>query len=269
MSSTIVYQGSQSCFEPQHTQNKPLRLTLAAPKLSGIKNTISTEENTSRNFLESLSNCSQTPKKTFNAEKFHPSLRLSQKSLELCTENLGSETGSDDIGDLDILSFTSFESRSVKSLTKKAKTRSFPPPLTTISGSNSIHIRPHREGGRLIIEAVEAPSSRACFQAERGNGRLQLRFLKNCEFFYDSKMRSENIGDVNIHESETEDHNTSNEEDVFEEDEFEKISTDNNIVDEIRQDVEVGMGRENFQRHNSSRCKERGFCNWEAFLVAT
>lgn len=308
MSSTIVYQGSQSCFELQHTKNKPLRLKLAAPKFSEFESTSTKDVTTDQmaetrdsggwNFVESLSNCSQSPKKTFNTEKFHPGLRLSQKSLELCTENLGSETGSDDTGDIDILSFTSIESRSEKSsirrhghvsLPKKTNTRSFPPPLTTISGSNSIHVRPHREGGRLIIEAVEAPSTRSCFEAKRSHGRLQLRFLKNCEFFYDNKMSSENNEDDKIYESETEDRNTNKEADIFEEEEFEKNSLSNAIVDQERsrgymkkdmdgiiQDVEVGMGRESFQRHNS-RCKEsghgnnngKGLCNWEAFLVAT
>lgn len=308
MSSTIVYQGSQSCFESQHTETKPLRLKLAAPKFAGFEST-STKGNTTNqmtenpdsgcwNFLESLSNSSKSPEKTFNTERFHPSLRLSQKSLELCTENLGNETGSDDTGDIDILSFTSTESRNAKSpttrthghvsLAKKANARSFPPPLTTISGSNSIQVRPHREGGRLIIQAVEAPSTRACFEAKRSHGRLQLRFLKNCGFFYDQKMSSKINKDDSIGESETEDHNTNKHEDTFEEDEFEKSSANNNIVDQerrtgymkkdmdgIRQDVEIGMGRENFRTHNS-RCKEsghgnnkKGLCNWDAYLVAT
>ncbi|KAK1387771.1 The fantastic four family [Heracleum sosnowskyi] len=307
MSSTIVYQSSQSRFESQHTENKPLRLKLAAPKFVGFESTSTKDSTTNQmtenrdsggwNFLESLSNCSQNPKKTFNTERFHPSLKLSQKSLELCTEKLGSETGSDDTVDIDILSFTSTESKCAKSstrthghvsLAKKANARSFPPPLTTISGSNSIQVRPHREGGRLIIEAVEAPSTRACFEAKRSHGRLQLRFLKNCEFFYDQKMSSKNIQHDNIGESETEDRNMNKEEDIFEEDELEKNNVHSDIVDQernggymkkdmngIRQDVEVGMGRENLGRHNS-RCKEsghgnntKGLCNWEAFLVAT
>ncbi|KAK1395217.1 Fantastic four [Heracleum sosnowskyi] len=311
--STIVYQGF---FEPQPTETTTLRLKLAAPKPIDFENTITTEvfrddkKNTTNqmtkksdlggwNFLQSLSN--STPKKAVDSEKFYPSLRLSQKSLELCTENLGSETGSDDTGDIDILSFTSTEARSVKSTTtttttmtrraqghvssaKKANTRSFPPPLTTISGSNSIQVRPHREGGRLIMEAVEAPCNRTCFEAERSNGRLQLKFLKNCEFFYDQTMSSEDNQDDNIGESESKDNDTSKTEDVFEEDE-----ANNNIVDEVknvgymkkdmdgnRKDVEVEMGRDKFQRHNR-RCKEsghgnnnnKGICFREAFWVAT
>lgn len=318
--STIVYQGF---FEPQPTETTTLRLKLAAPKPKEFENTITKEvlrgdKNTTNqmteksdlggwSFLQSLSN--STPKKAMDSESFYPSLRLSQKSLELCTENLGSETGSDDSSDSNILSFPSMDARCSKSTTtttttttrrghghvssaKKGNTRSFPPPLTTISGSNSIQVRPHREGGRLIIEAVEAPCNRTCFEAERSNGRLQLKFLKNCEFFYDQKMSSDdndNDNDEgNIGESESNDDDTNKTEDVFEDHEFEKNETNNNIVEEVktvgymkkdkdgnRKDVEVEMGREKFQRHNR-RCKEsghgnnnKGLCYREAFWVAT
>ncbi|WOH16025.1 hypothetical protein DCAR_0935574 [Daucus carota subsp. sativus] len=283
MSSTIVYQGSNW----QHPENKPLRLKLAAPKPLGLETT-NTKENKNPdsgawNFLQMLSD---RPKKIFSTETFCPSHKLSQNSLELCTENLGSETGSDDTCDIDILTraksstITRQQGRVLSA--KKMSTRSFPPPLTTISGSNSLHVKPRREGGRLIIEAVEAPSSRACFEAERSNGRLQLRFLKNCEFFYDTKARSEDTENENIENFEREDYKTHEIEDVFVGDEFKKDGANNKIVgyikkdkDGIRQDVEVVMGRESIARHNS-RCKEsghgnnkRGFCNWEAFWVAT
>ncbi|KAL8100245.1 hypothetical protein AgCh_032478 [Apium graveolens] len=303
--STIVY---QNFLEPQSTETTTLRLKLAAPKPIEFKNTNTkqvqvTEKSDSGgwNFLQSLSN--STPKKAMDSESFYPSLRLSQKSLELCTENLGSETGSDDASDTNILSFPSVDARYTKSTTatttrrarvnvssaKKGNTRSFPPPLTTISGSNSIQVRPHREGGRLIIEAVEAPCNRTCFEAERSNGRLQLKFLKNCEFFYHQKMSSEDRQDNNIGESESNDDDTNKTEDVFQDDEFEKYDANNNIGEEVkdvgymktdkdgnRKDVEVQMGREKYQRHNR-RCKEsghgnnndKGLCYREAFWVAT
>lgn len=305
--STIVYQGF---LEPQPTETTTLRLKLAAPKPIEMENSVTTNQVTQKsdlggwNFLQSLSN--SNPKKPLDDEAFYPSLKLSQKSLELCTENLGSETGSDDTSDTNILSFASLDARTANlstttaaaittrraqghvSSVKKANTRSFPPPLTTISGSNSIQVRPHREGGRLIIEAVEAPCNRTCFETERSNGRLQLKFLKNCEFFYDQKMSSEDTEDDNISESEAKDDDTSKTEDVFEDDKFEKNDANYNIVGEVqnggymnkdmdgnRNDVEVEMGREKFQRHNR-RCKEsghgnnnKGLCYREAFWVAT
>ncbi|KAE8717598.1 hypothetical protein F3Y22_tig00110044pilonHSYRG00253 [Hibiscus syriacus] len=89
---------------------------------------------------------------------------LSDKSLELCTENLGSETGSDDVlddGD-DIFSLSpslnpptwkQHKSRRVSG-GKKAIGVDFPPPLTTISGAESIRVRPYRENGRLEEETA-------------------------------------------------------------------------------------------------------------------
>ena len=291
--STIVYQGF---FEPQPAETTTLRLKLAAPKPIDFENNSDRENRVTEksnsggwNFLQSLSNSSVN--KSLDSESFYPALRLSQKSLELCTENLGSETGSDDASDIDILSFNSTEARCAKLTTTTTTTttrkvqghvkRSFPPPLTSIRGSNSIQVRPHREDGRLIIEAVEAPCNRTCFEAERSNGRLQLKFLKNCEFFYDQKMSSgeeeyNNIGD-----------DTNETENFLEDDEFEKNDADD-MDDEVkfggyvkkdmdgnRKDAEVEMGKEKYLRHNR-RCNEsghgnnnKGLCYREAFWVAT
>ncbi|KAL5182188.1 Protein FANTASTIC FOUR 3 [Glycine soja] len=104
-------------------------------------------------------------------------LRLSPKSLELCTENLGNETGCDDIiteTGIELLSSSSSSStREQKSRKAREAARSFPPPLTTIRGSESIRVRPHREGGRLVLQLTKVPS---CFQAQRSPGRLRLCF---------------------------------------------------------------------------------------------
>lgn len=329
--STIVYQGLQSCLEPQVKETTTtLRLKLAAPKSIGILGSRNTKEVTENchnenttnqitsnpdlggwNFLQSLSNPSQNPKKAMDIETTYvpSSLRLSQKSLEICTENLGSETGSD-TSESSIFSFSSTDSWCEKSPTrerrqfssaKKENSRSFPPPLTTISGSNSLQVRPHREGGRLIIEAVEAPSTRTYFEAERSHGRLKLRFLKNCEFMYDQKVTSDDINEENSHEDDNNnigefgneeenicDENQKRDEGEFEEEEDyeEKSGANLKIVegenggaymnkdmDGNRKDVEAEMGMEKFQR--PSRCKEgghgtdNGLCNWEPFWVAT
>ncbi|KOM26596.1 hypothetical protein LR48_Vigan303s001800 [Vigna angularis] len=109
--------------------------------------------------------------------------RLSPKSLELCTENLGNETGSDIIeSGIELLSSHSSECGDgevspgmirEKRERKAREGRSFPPPLTTITGSESIRVRPHREGGRLVLQLIKVPSS---FRAERSPGRLRLCF---------------------------------------------------------------------------------------------
>ncbi|KAK4388540.1 protein FANTASTIC FOUR 4 [Sesamum angolense] len=112
--------------------------------------------------------------------------RLSAKSLQLCTENLGSETGTDAISPSSIaISFCPSDSceyssthnhKSSQLLQKpKQETKSFPPPpLTTMSGPGSLKVRRRREGGRLIIEAV---GRRRCWEAERSGGRLRLCLL--------------------------------------------------------------------------------------------
>ncbi|XP_075486488.1 uncharacterized protein LOC142526105 [Primulina tabacum] len=61
----------------------------------------------------------------------------------------------------------------------------FPPPLTTMSGSNTLQVHKRRECGRLVLEAVEAPSRNSHMQAERsgGIGRIWLLTIeidKNC-----------------------------------------------------------------------------------------
>ncbi|KAK9086720.1 hypothetical protein Syun_029114 [Stephania yunnanensis] len=115
------------------------------------------------------------------------SSKLSEKSLELCTENLGCETGNGSISSLSTSSdsegspkeIVRERSKSRKVVHKKASLRSFPPPLTSISNADNVHFMPHREGGRLVIKAVTIPPSQTCFQAERTDGRLRLRYMNS------------------------------------------------------------------------------------------
>ncbi|KAE9596467.1 hypothetical protein Lal_00007265 [Lupinus albus] len=116
---------------------------------------------------------------------YYSSVRLSPKSLELCTEKLGSETGSDERMDNETTEFLYYSSRTMEqrksSHVLRAVTKNFPPPLTTIrGGSEALKMRPHREEGRLVIEVTKVPSNNAsCFQAERSHGRLRLSFFRN------------------------------------------------------------------------------------------
>ncbi|KAK9288588.1 hypothetical protein L1049_017047 [Liquidambar formosana] len=188
-------------------------------------------------FIQALSNTSKSPQEAMEKEEnsyVHPLVKrssssLSDKSLELCTENLGSETGTDTVdnsifsysvsdseggfsptreqpksrqlwGDNSIFSYSSSDSEGGFSPTreqpksrqlwgaKKADSRKFPPPLTTIRGSNSLYVRPHREDGRLVIKAVKVPSTQSCFQAERSNGRLRLCFTENSTSTFDLEV---------------------------------------------------------------------------------
>jgi len=133
----------------------------------------------------------------------HPLVRrskscLSEKSLQICTESLGSETGSDGFSSyspsetedsseeekeekeeeerekVEVSHEEEFQVPKQNHAVKKSSPRSFPPPLP------SLHMRSHRDNGRLFIEAVSVPSQNN-FSAQRENGRLVLTFAETSE----------------------------------------------------------------------------------------
>ncbi|CAN0923412.1 Protein FAF-like, chloroplastic [Linum grandiflorum] len=158
----------------------------------------------------------------------HPLVRqsksccLSEKSLEICTESLGSETGSEgfssnpssvagdnedegeeqsqtkeeetvvsdpptmqkfDMEDLRIakLNSNNFVSSGSCASKKSVLPRSFPPPIPSLArgaATETLHMRPHRDNGRLVLEAVSC-ASRNNFRAQREHGRLVLTFVPN------------------------------------------------------------------------------------------
>ncbi|XP_048136525.1 protein FANTASTIC FOUR 1 isoform X2 [Rhodamnia argentea] len=157
------------------------------------------------------------------------SLRLSPRSLDLCTENLGSESSNivpspfgDDDGDPRDESksatreqtatrpWSTRQIMNVDNVSKKAKPRTnidnsnnnsgdFPPPLTTIA-NDSIRVRPHRGEGRLILEVVRAPQgNRSCLRAERSHGRLRLCFFKDeSPLCFDSEEEGDDGGEKDV-----------------------------------------------------------------------
>ncbi|XP_028773955.1 protein FANTASTIC FOUR 3-like [Neltuma alba] len=235
----IMFRGLQSCYESHLLDSRAsttLRLTLPCSKTltpptpqpmdftfkssfcDSNSKTRCPEEISSKtdkggwSFLQALSNVHHGGlKEPWEKESIyvHPqakrsSLILSEKSLQLCTENLGNETGTDIVGNsIDLLcsscsssehgsagdSQTVEQTRAARPVLggKKTKTQNFPPPLTTIRGSESLRVRPHREEGRLVIEAVRVPLSATCFKAERSHGRLRLRLLENESTSFDSE----------------------------------------------------------------------------------
>ncbi|CAJ1925309.1 unnamed protein product [Sphenostylis stenocarpa] len=168
-------------------------------------------------------------------------VRLSPKSLELCTENLGNETGSDMIeSGIELLSSHSSEcgvgeaSLGIRERQKRKarEGRSFPPPLTTIRGSESIRVRPHREGGRLVLQLTKVPSS---FQAERSPGRLRLCFWTEMQYHHhgDDHIQEDNpedeVEDIEEHEREHEhEYEHEHEHEEEEEEEDERVVAENN-----------------------------------------
>ncbi|KAG0476475.1 hypothetical protein HPP92_012862 [Vanilla planifolia] len=144
------------------------------------------------------------------------SIIMGQKSLETCTENLGSENGSDGFSSGDELDswmvcpFFSIsqaedgqgraeeeetkvedEAKWVKqgrkelstvnyhcSIGRRSPVKSFPPPLPSISSREGpcLKMLPYRREGRLVVEAVPVPSHNY-LHAERHGGRLLLSFI--------------------------------------------------------------------------------------------
>lgn len=279
--STIVYQDLKSCPESHIIETTTLKLKVPNPTTI-VETTLPHPENISPSTNEkcwsSLRSLSNNYSKDKENSYVHPlskrlpsSTRLSEKGLALCTENLGSETGTDQSIDSNIFSFSSHESKTeqlassirVESNYNKVMTynstescRKFPPPLTTLRGSNAIQVRPHREDGRLVIKAVEAPKVRTYFHAERSNGRLRLCFLnEGC-----SASKSD------IFESEMTDEEEEEREDEQEEEE-------NAMYMKRDMDGKAEIGIMNCQRIR--RCKEgrqgtKTFCDWRNPLwVAT
>ncbi|CAI9762163.1 unnamed protein product [Fraxinus pennsylvanica] len=256
-------------------------------------------------FLQSLSKIPTCPKEAMEKENSYVHRKssfpkLTGKSLDLCTENLGSETGTECItGSTCIFSLDTFSSqcetsspmnqqnqkvhRQMKSLRNNKMTtccHNFPPPLTTMSRSSSLQIRARREDGRLIIKAVQSPFRHSYLQTERSHGRLRLSFVQD----YDSKFDSDLIM---ITEEETEadyqlddkikndandgDHELENEKIVSEQDDDDDDDDECYVKPTEATDVEFEMEK----NQRLTRCNEgghgtKGLCNLKpAFWVAT
>ena len=141
------------------------------------------------------------------------SASLSENSLKICTESLGSETGSDGFSsypssengdnsegenesqeedEKSQLEQTIFDRelndhhpccQPVKfnySAGRKSAPRSLPPPLHSLSGGREsrVRIQTRRDNGRLVVEAVSIPPRKNYFAAQRRGGRLVLTFAK-------------------------------------------------------------------------------------------
>lgn len=119
----------------------------------------------------------------------HPLVRrssslLTQKSLEICTESLGSETGSDGFSDADGSATdrscpgSDDEREGEEVAPRAAPPRAFPPPLPSLARrkvESTMEMRQERQDGRLLVKVVPVASS-TLFRAQRRGGRLLLSF---------------------------------------------------------------------------------------------
>ncbi|KAG4972749.1 hypothetical protein GYH30_029609 [Glycine max] len=204
--------------------------------------------------IQALSSTVTVSNSIYEVKQSSSLLRLSPKSLELCTEKLGNETGSDDItaetGIDDLLSSSEI-TREQKSKKVREAARTFPPPLRTIRGSESIRVRPHREDGRLVLQLTKVVPS--CFQALRSPGRLRLCFWTNDDI------------------QETQDHVEDNQKEI---EKMEQQEQDQSVDDVVENN---GRGWEHEQTKGcnswtvverpSSSCKEEGDHENNDFLI--
>ncbi|KDP42960.1 hypothetical protein JCGZ_23902 [Jatropha curcas] len=164
---------------------------------------------------------------------------LSEKSLEICTESLGSETGSDgfssyppsetgdaeedkeeeqqeeeeeeeeeeekvsknyDMEDWQVIKCN------ITAASKKLPPRTFPPPIPSLSSRDgaSLRMRPRRDNGRFVLEAISVPSQNN-FKAERQDGRLVLSFIDTPDGEEEGTKKNEmELFQVEIEDSEEE-----------------------------------------------------------------
>lgn len=285
--SSSVCQGLQSCLEV--VESRVLRLKLAPPKsnfLSSIvttdpKPTVYNEENNTTitntndmggwSCIQSLSNAKASTEN--DTVYVHPLVkrsasRLSEKSLEMCTERLGSETGSEVSDCSDDISLFSMDTRSQtvacnippkpRARRKMSRSSSFPPPLTSISGSNCVQVKSHREGGRLVLQAVSFPPSHTYFHAERSDGRLRLSLYKDA-----SPVVQDQDEGQDGQEEDQEEETVVEEEEFYGETEIKEANSGN-------VGGEIGTGKLPIPSScKENGCGHKGLLHWKPFLVAT
>ncbi|KAJ0112692.1 hypothetical protein Patl1_03396 [Pistacia atlantica] len=284
MSSSSFCQGLQSCLEPCFEEPRVLGLSLAPHNNSSIQANTKTNTNSHDcdvkseqvvdlggwSFLKCVNYTS--PNTETDKVYVHPLVKraatsLSTKSLEMCTESLFSETGSDQVSQNEPeICYTKQEPTkpppSLSFVTKRTnRCASFPPPLTSVAG---VQVRPHREGGRLVLEAVTVSPSHTYFHAERRGGRLRLCLMRD-------------VSDKAEEEEEEEEEEAEEAEEEFgeEEEEFGEEEVEDEEEADWGEDIEGNNKKikgENLRM--PSRCKEgergnKGLLNWKPYWVAT
>ncbi|KAL1216541.1 Protein FANTASTIC FOUR 2 [Cardamine amara subsp. amara] len=219
-------------------------------------------------FLQSMSDITAIVQNKEETAYVHPIekhsvSKLNKKSLEMCTESLGTETGSESGDELSLLAFEATtttrrvpqpkpKEKDTSLLAKKStmsRNNSFPPPIKFVQGSKyNRMVRCLGEDGRLVVQAIRVPSPPRCFVAERGEGRLRLCLSSESSLL----TRNHKVEEEEEEEEETEEG-----------------------VEENCDNLEGKNGNKKFNRL-SSRCKENGrepkpMLTWkqQQFWVAT
>lgn len=130
-----------------------------------------TSPDSGHSFLQALA----TPPPPYAAEPevyVHP--KLSQKSLEMCTELLGDEnsTGGDNES-APVAAHEAIKDHEFFPARRGRRSVVLPPPLVT--SAYGLELRSHREHGRLVLRAEVVP--RIFLRAERADERLTLQMV--------------------------------------------------------------------------------------------
>lgn len=201
---------------------------------------------------------------------------VAKLSLEMCTESLGTENGSDSGDEMSLLALEA-TNISMISLTKKpqketnlmTRENSFPPPLKSVNGfNNSRMVKSYKEDGRLVVQAIRVCSPPRCFVSERREGRLRLCLSENSLYSQDGEEEfQENESGFQGHEDKEEEKGEEEEDDSEEEEEGIKGNNEN---------FEGKIGNKKFSRRPKRRCNENGcepktMLNWkeQQFWVTT
>ncbi|KAL0724123.1 hypothetical protein Bca4012_038722 [Brassica carinata] len=186
-------------------------------------------------------------------QKNYSRFATDEKSLEMCTESLGAETGSESGDELSLLAFEATFTPRAHSLPPKSNTReeekdtdfhakkstmsrskSFPPPIKFVKESRyNRMVRSLGEDGRLVVQAIRVSSPPRNFVAEREEGRLRLCLSPEGSL----------LG--------------LNHEEEEEEEEEDEGETEEGMAKENSENLEGKNGNKKISRL-SSRCKENG-----------
>ncbi|XAR58540.1 hypothetical protein NMG60_11013972 [Bertholletia excelsa] len=203
--SSVLCQGLQTCLEPRLVEPRVLRHKLAPPRSTTLAQSVlahKKEEGEEHggcstkisnngevggwSFLKAIAITPHIGGESIEKDQkpyVHPLVKrsstiLSKKSLEMCTESLGSETGSEISESSEEVSLRVERSPEPREFSIRRRTSGGdggalppPPPLTSAGG---VRLKTHREGDRLVVEAVAITHQSSCFKAERGGGRLRL-----------------------------------------------------------------------------------------------
>ncbi|KAL3725587.1 hypothetical protein ACJRO7_030593 [Eucalyptus globulus] len=279
--SSSVCQGLQSCLEPGLVEPRVLKLKLAPRRPSAgsdaaakMKTAMAQPGTEAMDwcFLQAFAPAEEKSKGEQAAVYVHPLLKcsssfLSDQSLEMCTESLGSETGSD-VGDGEAPLISPRGGRdycpAIRPARKKlSQSGSFPPPLTSVGGSMGLQVRSCREGGRLVVEAVAVSSCHSFFHVERSHGRLRVRFLEESDG-PETEAEEEGEGeeeDAEREEVEEEEENLRVEGEDFDDEEFEEEEEEGREGNRGFVGGEIGNGK--CLRTSMRWCKEGAALNWK------